>query len=85
MHMRYVYTVLKMFKELEVPKGNRVKNESIIKLMDHIFRTKSVPELIEKGQKKKSSKIRKISINKIKENRDQSESSCRRLASVKYF
>ena len=85
MHMRYVYTVLKMFKELEVPKGNRVKNESIIKLMDHIFRTKSVPELIENGQKKKSSKIRKISINKIKENRDQSESSCRRLASVKYF
>ena len=70
--MRYVYTVLKMFKELEVPKGNRVKNESIIKLMEHIFRTKSVPELIEKGQKtnpQKSVKSASTKSKKIKINR----------------
>ena len=48
-HAAYVYTVIKMFKELEIPKGNHVKNESIIKLMDHIFKTESVPpKLIEK-------------------------------------
>ena len=34
-HAVYVYTVLKIFKESEVPKGNRLKNESIVKLMDH--------------------------------------------------
>ena len=70
-HAVYVYTVLKMFNELEVPKGNCVKNKSIIKLMNHIFPNKSVPKVIEKGQKE-TSKIREISINKIKENRDQS-------------
>ena len=70
-HAVYVYTVLKIFKESEVPKGNRVKNESIIKLMDHIFRTKSVPKVIEKGQKENpqkslksaSTKSKKIEIN----------------------
>ena len=52
MHMRYVYTVLKMFKELEVPKGNRVKNESIIKLMDQ-FSNQISPRTNRKRTKKK--------------------------------
>ena len=60
-----------MFNELEVPKGNCMKNESIIKLMNHIFPTKSVPKVIEKGQKETpqksvksaSTKSKKIEIN----------------------
>ena len=36
-HPVYVYTVLKIFKEVEIPKGNSVQNKTIINLMDKIF------------------------------------------------
>ena len=65
-HAVYVCTVLKMFNELEVPKGNCMKNESIIKLMNHIFPTKSVPKVIEKGQKETPQKSMKSASTKSK-------------------
>ena len=64
-HAVYVYTVLKIFKESEVPKENRLKNESIVKLMDHFeFWTKSVPKVTEKGQKENTQKSLKSASTK---------------------
>ena len=54
-HAVYVYTVLKIFKEMEIPKGNEVKNKVINNLMNRIFKSNSVTK-VTKGEKEEPQK-----------------------------
>ena len=66
-HPVYVYTVLKIFKEVEIPKGNSVQNKTIINLMDKIFgqQSKTIketkkyqPDSDESGESEESEEFR---------------------------
>ena len=56
-HAVYVYTVLKIFKEVEIPKGNKVKNKNINNLMNRIFKTESASQVTKKRRNRKTSRI----------------------------
>ena len=53
----YVYTVLEIFKEVEIPKGNKVKNKNINNLMNRIFKTESASQVTKKRRNRKTSRI----------------------------
>ena len=55
-HAVYVYTVLEIFKEVEIPKGNKVKNKNINNLMNQIFKTESASQVTKKKEKQKNLK-----------------------------
>ena len=56
-HAVYVYTVLEIFKEVEIPKGNKVKNKNINNLMNRIFKTESASQVTKKRRSRKTSRI----------------------------
>ena len=56
-HAVYVYTVLEIFKEVEIPKGNKVKNKNINNLMNRIFKTESASQVTKKRRNRKTSRI----------------------------
>ena len=65
----YVYTVLKIFKEIEIPEGHEVKNKNINNLMNRIFKSDSVAKVNKRGEKEEPRKhegyksFKKIDIN----------------------
>ena len=65
----YVYTVLKIFKEIEIPEGHEVKNKNINNLMNRIFKSDSVAKVSKRGEKEEPQKhegyksLKKIDIN----------------------
>lgn len=64
-----MYTVLKFFKEIEIPEGHEVKNKNINNLMNRIFKSDSVAKVSKRGEKEEPQKhegyknLKKIDIN----------------------